>query len=238
MNSSDIAAWFIAFGKSNFCHCTLLFVVTLSLWGCAALDYEEPTTPEATVRAFSVAIDSKDYKRAYKLMSSAYRKRVGYEKFRRQITENPREVAKMSYGLAHVGRSVQSAFITYDSAKEIYLVRDSGRWKIASNIVTFYDQSTPLAALRSFVRALEQRRYDVIMRLIPSAEKEGITLEKLQQTWSGKGRDELERIVNNLNNHLYNPIERVGKRAIMPYGEYLSVEFVLEGKRWKIERPE
>jgi hypothetical protein len=102
----------------------------------------------------------------------------------------------------------------------------------------FYDQSTPRAALRSFIRALEQRRSDVIMRLIPSTEKEGITLKRLEQAWSGKGRDEIERIVNNLNNHLNNPIERVGKRATMPYGEYFSVEFVLEGKRWKIEKPE
>jgi len=238
MKSLEKKARLTGLRKTSFCHCTLLFVFTLSFWGCAALDYEEPTTPEAAVRAFAVALDSKDYERAYKLMSSAYRKRVDYEKFRRQITENPREVAKMSYEFAHIGSSVQSAVVTYGSTEQVYLVRDSEQWKIGSDIVAFYDQSTPRAALRSFVRALERRRYDVIMRLIPSAEKEGISLEKLEQNWSSKGRDELERIVNNLNNHLNNPIERVGKRAIMPYGEHLSVEFVLEGKSWKIERPE
>lgn len=238
MEFSDIVARSTALKKAVFCHCTLLFVVALSLWGCAALDYEEPTTPEAAVRAFAVALDSKDYERAYKLMSSAYRKRVGYDKFRQQLTENSREVTKMSYELAHIGSSVQSAVVTYGSTEKIYLVRDSGRWKIVSDIVAFYDQSTPRAALKSFVRAMERRRYDVMMRLIPSAEKEGITPEKLEQKWLGKGRDELERIVNNLNNHFSNPIERVGKRAIMPYGEHSSVEFVLEGKNWKIESPE
>ncbi len=227
-----------SYKKANPCHCNSLLVAVLFLWGCAALNYEEPTTPEAAVRAFAVALDSKNYKRAYELMSSSFRNRVGYEDFRRRITENPREVAKMSYELAHIGSSVQSAIVTYSTGERIYLVRDSGHWKIASDIVVFYDQSTPRAALQSFVHALKRRRYDVVMRLIPSSEKEGITLEKLEQTWSGKGRDELERIVNNLNNHLDNPIERVGKRATMPYGEHLSVQFVLEGKNWKIESPE
>jgi len=216
----------------------LTFVVVFSLWGCAALNYEEPTTPEAAVRAFAVALDSKDYERAYKLMSSTYRERVSYQEFRRRLTENPREMAKMSYDFAHIRSSIQSAVVAYGSAEKVHLVRDSGRWRISSDIVAFYDQSTPRAALRSFVRALERRRYDVIMRLIPSGEKEGITLEKLERTWSGKGRDELERIVNNLNNHLDDPIERVGKRATMPYGEFFSVEFVLEGERWKIEKPQ
>jgi hypothetical protein len=238
MMFSGLEARLTSYKRANLFEHSLLFCIVLSLWGCAALHYEEPTTPEAAVRAFAVALDSKDYERAYKLMSSAFRNRVAYEEFRRQITENPREVAKMSYELAHIGSSIQSAVVTYGIAEEIYLVRDSGRWKIASNIVAFYDQSTPRAALRSFVRALERRRYDVVMRLIPSNEKEGVTPEKLEQTWSGKGRDELERIVNNLNNHLNDPIERVGKRATMTYGEHLSVEFVLEGKNWKIERPE
>lgn len=235
---SGLATSLTFHNRANLLGYNALLALLVALWSCAALSYKEPTTPEAAVRAFAVALDSKDYKRAYKLMSNAYRERVDYEEFRRQIAENPREVTKMSYELAHIGSSVRSAVVTYGSAEKIYLIRDSGRWKIASDIVAFYDQSTPRAALKSFVRALERRRFDVVMRLIPSGEKEGLTLEKLEQTWSGNGRDDLERIVNNLNNHLDDPIERVGKRATMPYGEYMSVEFVLEGKSWKIEKPQ
>ena len=51
-------------------------------------------------------------------------------------------------------------------------VRDANAMPpIASNVVDFYDQSTPRAALRSFVRAMERERYDVVLRMVPNADR-------------------------------------------------------------------
>jgi hypothetical protein len=217
---------------------TASLIVFLSVFSCAALNYEEPTTPEAAVRAFAIALDLKDYKTAYNLMSLEYRNRVSFEEFQRQLTENLQELSKMSDELAHITSAQELAIVSYSESGQVRLTRDGTHWRIASDMVNYYDQSTPRAALKSFVRALENGRYDVVMRLIPSNDKEGLTSDKLEEAWSGKDRDKIERLLNNLRGKLDNPIEQTGKRATMPYGEHLSVEFVFEGKNWKIENPE
>ncbi|MBN1653734.1 MAG: hypothetical protein JXA30_08160 [Deltaproteobacteria bacterium] len=226
------------FERLNLYKSALPFLLAFALHHCAALDYEEPTTPEAAARAFAIALDSRDYERAYSLMSNDYRERVGFESFQSQISENPQEIARLSYDLAHLSGAREEAVVIYGKAEQLRLVRASGRWKITTDLVGFYDQSSPRAALESLVRALENGRFDVVMRLIPLGEKQGITQERLEKTWSGKGRDELERILNNLRDHVDNPIEIVGRIATMPYAEYLSVEFIREGANWKIEKLE
>lgn len=217
-------------------------LVALAAVGCAGTK-PAPATPELAVIDFARALNQGRFDEAYARMSEEYRQRVPFEQFKRQLTENPEETAALSHALSHVqGGTEVEATIRYDDDNELILRREGQgeevSWFLSSPLVDFYDQSTPRAALRAFVRALERKRYDVIMRLIPNADKEGITSDRLEQAWSGDGRKELERLVHNLKEHLDDPIEVVGDRATMPYGDQMRAQLLRENGAWKIEDPE
>ena len=206
--------------------------------GCAS-EPEPPPTPEAAVMAFARALNRAKFDEAYALMSSDYRKRVSFAQWKRRLSENPQETLDVSNALSGVRASAeQRAVIPYDDGAQLELRREGDRWYLASNVVDFYDQSTPRAALRAFVRAMERKRYDVVMRLIPSADKEGITAERMEQAWTGDERESVERMLSVLREHLEDPIEVIGNHATMPYGDHARVQFVREGDVWKIEDPE
>jgi hypothetical protein len=206
--------------------------------GCAH-GPETPVTPEETVAAFARALNQNKFEEAYALMSEDYRARVGFDQFKRQLSENPQELLEIGHALSHARAPAQEqAVIGYDDDEQLQLRRVGDRWFISSNVVDFYDQKTPRAALRSFVRAMERKRYDVVMRLIPETDKEGITADRMEQAWSGEEREQVERMLSTLREHLDAPIEVVGTRATMPYGEHMRVQFVREGSLWKIEDPE
>jgi hypothetical protein len=196
-------------------------------------------TPEQTVLAFARALSEGKLEAAYALMSEDYRKRVSLEAWRAQLGASPEEVGEVSHSLSHVrGPAHEEAVLRYGDSGEIRLRKSGDRWLVASDLVSFYDQSSPRAALQAFVRALEHKRYDVVMRLVPNADKEGMTSERIQATWSGEAREELERMLASLQASLEAPIEIVGNHATMPYGERSRVQFLREDGLWKIEDPE
>lgn len=206
--------------------------------GCATPPVR-PHSPEHTIKAFSQALNRGDRELAYAMMSQAYRKRVSMKQFEQLLKENAEETASMIEALSRPRHTApQIAVIRYDEDSEIRLQRTDGHWLIASDVINFYDQSTPRAALRSFLLAMERRRYDVVTRLVPTADKEGITTERMREAWSGEAREEVERMLANLRNHVDAPIEVVGDHATMPYGDHMRVQFLREGGVWKIEDPE
>src|SRR5262249_14801860 len=50
---------------------------------------------------------------------------------------------------------------------------EGGHWRIDAAAVDLYGQSTPRQALMGFLRAFERKRYDIVLRYVPDAEKEG-----------------------------------------------------------------
>jgi hypothetical protein len=188
---------------------------------------------------FARALNAGRLDEAYARMSREYRKRVSFDEFKRHLTENPQEATALSRALGHVHPgTVEEATVRYDDDAEITLRREGDQWFVSTPLVDFYDQSTPRAALRSFVRAVERKRYDIVVRLIPDADKEGITTERLEQAWSGDGREDIERLVHNLREHIDSPIEVAGDRATMTYGDQMRAQLVREAGAWKVEDPE
>lgn len=211
--------------------------LALALGGCPGLD--AGTTPEATVAAFSSALREGRAGDAYGLMSESYRRRVSQSEFRRYFRDYPAEVQQAARALSRRhGRAEQEAVVEYGEGESLRLVREHGDWRVATDVVDFYDQGTPRAALRSFVRAMERRRYDVVLALIPEADREGMTEERMRETWEGEGREEVERLLANLRASLDDPIEEVGDRATMSYGDRFRVQFVREDGVWRIEDPD
>ncbi len=85
---------------------------------------------------------------------------------------------------------------------------------------------------------MERERYDVVLRMVPNADREGMSVDRMREAWSGEGREEVERLLENLRANLDAPIEEVGDRATMPYGDRFTAEFVREDGIWKIEDPD
>lgn len=196
-------------------------------------------SPESTVGRFASAVRHERYEVAYALLSRAYQRRVPLEEFRRHLREHPEEAQELSGLLGHLeGDSEVSATVAYDDGEELRLVLEDGEWHVVGNVVDFYDQSTPRAALRSFVRAMTRRRYEVVMRFVPQADLEGMSEDQMREAWRGDGREDIERLIARLRSGIDNPIERVGDRATMAYGERYTVQFVLEDEVWKIEDPD
>lgn len=215
--------------------CTGLSLVLASACGGAATEKK----PETTVIEFAQALDARDYDRAYGLMSRDYQRRVSLEQFRRLVKENPDEAMDTAHALTQVHTPAQEqAVVRYGDSEELVLVRDGEQWLLDTDLTNYYDQSTPRAALTTFVRAMERQRYDVMIRLVPNADREGITIERMTEAWSGDGREAIERMLSNLRASLGNPIEIVGDHATMTYGERLRVQFIREDDVWKVEDPE
>ena len=213
-----------------------LLLASVSLGaGCGA----HAARPASVVNAFGDALDDARYDDAYALLSEQYRRRVPFSEFRESVARNPEEVRELVGLLRHVDEADEvEASVPLPDGDELQLVLVDGRWRIVGNVVDFYDQSSPRAALRSFVRAMERRRYDVVMRFVPAADREGMSPERMQEAWEGESREEIERLLADLRGSLDEPIEVIGDRATMSYGDGAAVQFVREDGVWRIEDPD
>ncbi len=216
----------------------IVIAVTTLCLGCGGPGGAQ--SPAGAVSAFGRALSQGRYEDAYGLMSKTYRRRVSLEEFVQHLENNPEEVQEAANALDDPdGPAEQTAVMRIGDGDRVELLRDrGGRWRIASNIVDFYDQSSPRATLRSFVRAMERQRYDVVMRMVPDADREGMSEEQMREAWTGEGQEEIDRLLENLKASLDAPIEQVGDRATMPYGDRFTAQLVREDGIWKIEDPD
>lgn len=202
----------------------------LLLSACASAN-PPPRTAADVVRDFAQALSDADAARAYALMAPEYRQRVSLADWQKRFEQNPEEVAEAGARLSHVRSASADGAIPH-------VIESQGGFYVASDEIEFYDQSSPRAALHSFVAAFTRRRYDVVLRLTPEADKEGVTTDSLALRYGHAGRSELERLLSQLRAHLEDPIEVEGARAIMPYAGHKRASLILEGGRWRVEQPE
>jgi hypothetical protein len=198
-------------------------------------------TPEAVVSAYARALRAGRPADAWALMSADYRRRVSQAEFARHLAENPAEAREAADALARAdGPASQRADVRLADGDSVTLVRDAGDWRIATNLADFYDQSTPRAALRSFVRAMERERYDMVLRFVPDADREGMTEARMRAAFSEEGRDETSRLLTALRAALDAPLEEVGDHATLRYGEdgRRVARLRREDGLWKIEDPD
>jgi hypothetical protein len=98
-----------------------------------------------------------------------------------------------------------------------------------------YDQSTPRAALRSFLRAVEAERYDVVLRFVPNRYRETMTVAKVREQFLGTHAETTQDIVRRLRENVNAPIQETGDRAEMPYGDRHVVQFTREDGVWRLK---
>jgi hypothetical protein len=214
----------------------LLLAVTV--WG-GACAHPGPG-PTASVAAFAAAVDRRDYQAAYALTSSDYQKRVPLAAFRAEVDTAAADARPMAARLAPApaGASASRVSLELADGDALALVQEGdGVWRIDAPPLEPFPRRTPRAALRSFVRALDQRRYDVLVRFAPGRYRAGLTAEKLRQMWEGEGKGDNQKLLAELRANLNAPIVELGDEAHMPYGEH-EVHFLREEGAWTIADPD
>jgi hypothetical protein len=191
--------------------------------------------PAGALDQYGHALQKHDYRSSYELMSTAFRRQVSLEEYERMMRDNPREVDETADRLrGRHGRVEVSAEFEYGLGDEMRLVQEDGRWKIATNPMAFYDQSTPKAALRSFIRAYRLERWDIMLRFVPTQYREKMDPTKMKAQFTGASKDSMDTLMNTLEANVDETITERGNDARMQYGDK-EVKFVREDGLWKLK---
>jgi hypothetical protein len=209
----------------------VFFLVVLGLAACPS-----GSGPSDTLDEYARKLKRRDYGQAYELMSSSFRSKVSREDYVRMMRDNPREVDETADRLRGKKGSLEvSAEFEYGLGDRMMLVQEGGSWRIASNPLGFYDQSTPRNALRSFLRAYHLERWDVMLRFVPNAYREKMDAMKMKAQFTGPSREQMETLMSLLEANVDEPIVEKGNDARMSYGERFWVQFVREDSAWKLK---
>ncbi len=210
--------------------------------------------PSETLRAYARALSEGRADDAYRLLSNEAKRSISLDAFRRMVKENPEDVKDISLALSRPGSDpVVTATVSAPGGNTLELVYEDGRWTIDGTGVDRYGQATPRQALLGFLLAFERKRYDVLLRYAPNAEREGrdeqmwggkedgattgaLTEAMLKQSWEGEQQEEVSRKVQAIRSALPTAkIEQTEDRAAMPYGAGGTVLLKREDGLWKIE---
>lgn len=212
------------------------FVAMLLLAGSCA---QRAAAPADSLEAYAAALERKDHAAAYAMMSAGYRREVSWDEFARQAAAHAAELAEDARALrAASSRWSERVEVSPREGERVPLVREGGVWRLDRPPFEPYGQSTPRAALRAFFRAIDNQRYDVLLRLAPARYRAILTVDELKAFWQGAGGEASRANLKELRLALDSRITEEGDEAFMTYGANGQVRFVREDGLWRIENPE
>jgi hypothetical protein len=208
-------------------------VLVLFLGAC------RPGAPEATLDAYTRAVQAHRIDDAYALMSAEYRRTHDRAAFERSLLSSDGKAMSRLRG----GKLTLEAEVDLGDGEKLPLVWEDGEWRVARDPLDFYPQATPEEALRSFIRAVENHRYEVVLKFVPQRYRATITVEKLRERWEGDKRAELLAQLAAARAHLGEPFAygASGDEATLPVqsGETKrQVRLLREDGAWKVEAVE
>ncbi len=212
-----------------------MMAVVLAMVTCA----HQGPLPGDALAGFGAAIERKDHRAAYALMSASYKKRVSFDEFRTEIEDAGPDYLAGAKRLRNDATAVGGhAEIVLGDGDRVPVVREAGAWHLDRQPFELFGQDRPRAALRTFVRAAELGRYDVLLRLVPARYRAAVTVEKLRAYWQGPEAATARALLGELRLHMSARIFDDEDEATMPYGPGRQVRFVREDGVWRIEAPE
>ena len=220
-----------------------LGVLVALLAGCGSSSTAPPKGPKETLTAYAQALEAGRIRDAYALLSDEAKKSMPFEAFERMVKENPDEVRDIASALTRpAGPPLVRATVTAPGGESLVLIYEDGQWRVDGSAIDLYSQATPEDAIRSFIRAFENHRYDVLLRFVPDkvaapdSSGAGLDAKKLKKAWEGEQKEEMEQLVAALRAALPTArFERLGDRATMAFGAGGTVELMREHGAWKIE---
>jgi hypothetical protein len=213
-----------------------LVLATALACATAACGAQRAEDPQSALRSYARALDEGRAEDAYRMLSEEARRGISLEAFRRIVKDNPDEVREIAKALGRpTSTPVVTATVTSSNGQELELVLENGKWKVEATAIDLYAQDTPRHAIQGFIRAVERKRYDVVLKFVPDAHKEGLDAAKLKAAWEGHDKEEIEQVVSALKQALPTAsIEETGDRATMAHGAG-TMQLVRERGLWKIE---
>ena len=192
--------------------------------------------PQSVLHSYARALEEGRADDAYRLLSDEARRGISVEAFRRMVKDDPEGAREIGRALERpTAPPVVTATVTSPGGQELHLVLEGGGWRVDASSIDLYAQDTPRHTILGFVRAIERKRYDIVMRYVPDTHREGLDATKLQTAWEGHEKDEIDQVVTALKQSLPTAtIEETGERATMPYGAG-TMQLVREHGLWKIE---
>lgn len=193
--------------------------------------------PREAVRSYAMALREGRTEDAYGMLSAEAKARMSFPEFQRMVAENGREIEDISAGLLAPAEVPEvTATLTSPDGERLLLVYENDGWRVDGSALDLYSQATPEATIASFVRAFDNERYDVLLRFVPEAKRQGLTQEELERAWKGEQRQQMEQLTQALSASLPNlRVELLGTRATVAYGAGGTVELVHELGAWRIE---
>lgn len=196
-----------------------------------------PRSAEATIAAYAAALQARDEAAALRLLTSAEQRRLGPEALARALAAQPREADELAAALRRAPPARVYAEIALEDGRTLRLEQEHDGFRLVDPLTRFYAQTSPRAALRSFVRAVERGRWDVVRALMPNSAQRGLAPEALERALAAE-RESLSRAAAQLASGDGAAIEVVGDRATMAYGESFTARFLREDGLWKLEDPD
>ncbi|MEL6177354.1 MAG: hypothetical protein AAFS10_00305 [Myxococcota bacterium] len=196
------------------------------------------TTPQDTLSLYATAIDRDQPELAWSLLSPEVREQTDYDTFVLNWERYKKQMAPIINSMRSSARSPARvrAKVEYSDYDTLQLRLTKDGWKITDGLFRFYAQDTPRQTVISFVRAMEGRRFDIVMRFIPSEYAQHMTPDDLKADFERRP-DEINEMIDALKANMYNPIQTRKDHAYMQYGER-EITLVLEGDVWKVEDPD
>lgn len=210
----------------------------LGVLHCVACGSQRPAqTPEDALRDYSSAIEEGRLEEAYEMLSDESRAELSYTAFEELIKTHPEEVKTLTGALNQQSEPpMVTATITTRGGDVLELHYEDGAWRISKEAVALYGQDEPRQTLASFVRAYDNKRYDVLLRFVPEAQSADLSAELLKDSWEGEMKIEMEQIVETLRPEIQTgSLEVLGNTATLSYGSGSVVELSREHGLWKVE---
>ncbi|MEP7052718.1 MAG: hypothetical protein ABJB12_20285 [Pseudomonadota bacterium] len=194
--------------------------------------------PEGVLSAYSHAVQSGRLGDAYALLSDDAKKSISFEEFKRIVQENPEQAQELARALnrPQSGPPRVTATVTGADGEPLLLVYEAGAWRVDGSAIDLYSQASPEAAARAFLRAVENKRYDLLLRFVPDSQRDGLSEATLRSAWEGEQKQDMARLSEALKAALPSArFEVVGERATLAYGAGGTIELVREHGAWKVE---
>ena len=194
--------------------------------------------PEATLEAYLAAAESGDAAAAWALMAEEYRTGVSETTFAARFEAAREQAVGRLRAARERGWSAPELSATLDAGglDPVRLLRVDGRWLFADGVLEDYAQDTPRQAVRSFVRALESERWDVLLRFVPLGVRGDVDEATLRE-YGAEQKEALAAMLTRLRRHLDDPIDVDGDRAVLRY-EGHECELLREDGAWRVADPD
>lgn len=206
--------------------------------GCGGAGAGPGADPAALLRRYLTRVQRGDLSGAYGLLSSSFRATCDLPCFKRRVAAEPGAAAAVLSQLRSGDYRVERS-AAIGSLAGLRLVGPPGGagdmpWLLSGDPLDFYPQDTPGAALRSFLLALERRRYDQVLRFVPPKLRGEVTETVLRQRWDGPERATLLLQVQAVRRHLHEPLIIDSGEARLPLGDRREARLLQEDGRWYV----